>query len=74
MTKGQRMLRAQAAARIGVAPDTFSSYVTRGQAPAPVEHIGATPLWDEHEIDQWARTRPGQPGRPRQSPESPSRS
>lgn len=64
-----RLLRWQAAAEVGVAVDTFSSYVARGHAPAPVEYVGATPLWDADEIAEWKHRRPGRPGRPRRGHE-----
>lgn len=58
------ILRSQAAQIAGISPDTFSAYVTRGQAPGPVAHVGATPLWDEAQIRAWNQERPGRPGRP----------
>lgn len=64
---GRRILRAEAAEAVGVTPDTFSAYVTRGQAPAPVDRVGSTPLWDEEEINEWRQMRPGRRGRPRGS-------
>ena len=42
---------------------TFRGYVSRGQAPAPVEWIGRTPLFKRSEIAEWARNRPGQGAR-----------
>lgn len=51
--------RAEAAAIANVTPDTFSAYVSRGQAPAPVRYISRTPLWSESEVRQWAQNRPG---------------
>lgn len=59
---GQRITRAQAAEIAGVAPDTFSGYVSRGHAPGPVEHVGSTGLWDEDEVVQWQASRPGPGG------------
>ena len=32
---------------------TLRSYVGRGQAPAPVRHVGRTPLWDMGQIEAW---------------------
>lgn len=61
------ILRSEAAAIVGVAPSTFSAYVSRGQAPRPVDHVGSTPRWDAEEVREWARTRPGRVGRPRGS-------
>lgn len=43
-----------------IKPTTFRSYAHRGQAPAPVETIGRTPLWSRKEILEWAHNRPGQ--------------
>lgn len=51
--------RGEAAAIAGVAPDTWSAYVAREQAPKPTRHVGRTPLWDEAEVRQWASSRPG---------------
>lgn len=51
--------RGEAAAIAGVAPDTWSAYVARDQAPKPARHVGRTPLWDEDEVRQWASKRPG---------------
>nr|WP_280784666.1 transcriptional regulator [Rhodococcus opacus] len=34
-------------------------YVSRGQAPAPAEKIGCTPLWKRSEIVEWANNRVG---------------
>jgi hypothetical protein len=56
---GRQITRDQAAAIAGVAPDTFSGYVSRGQAPSPVRHVGRTPLWDEAKLKAWAGNRPG---------------
>lgn len=48
-----------------IAAKTFRSYVARGRAPAPAEHIGRTPLWKRNDILAWIRDRPGTAGRPR---------
>lgn len=55
--------RAQAAAIAGVTADTFSAYVSRGQAPAPSRHIGRTPLWDQAAVRTWVEHRPGKGSR-----------
>lgn len=34
-----------------IAVSTWSSYVARGQAPKPAQHVGRTPLWDQADID-----------------------
>lgn len=36
-----------------ITPATWRSYVGRGQAPAPVRHVGRTPLWRIADIDAW---------------------
>lgn len=51
--------RSEAAALAGITPDTWSSYVARGQAPAASRHVGRTPLWDEAEVRHWVENRPG---------------
>ena len=44
-------------------PATWSSMVSRGQAPKADEMIGRTPRWAEATIDTWAANRPGQGAR-----------
>ncbi len=39
---------------------TWRSYVGRGQAPAPVRHVGRTPLWSLDEVDRWLGMPDGQ--------------
>jgi|SRR5690625_1854516 len=57
------LTRAEAAERSGINPDTFSSYVARGQAPEPAQRVGRTPLWAAADIDTWLARRPGQGSR-----------
>lgn len=57
------MTRDEAAELAGVRPDTWSGYVSRGQAPAPKRHVGRTPVWDEAEIRDWMENRPGRGSR-----------
>jgi hypothetical protein len=57
---GRQITRDEAAALAGIKPDTFSAYVVREQAPAPVRFVGRTPLWDETKVKTWAENRPGQ--------------
>lgn len=58
------LLRSQAAARAGVQPDTWNSYVSRGwprgnPAPKPDGQIdGRTPYWFPATVDAWKRRRP----------------
>lgn len=42
-----------------IAPATFRTYVFRGQAPAAVDKIGRTPVYDRKEILEWIHNRPG---------------
>ncbi|PCK23269.1 helix-turn-helix transcriptional regulator [Rhodococcus qingshengii] len=42
---------------------TFRTYVHRGQAPAPVDKFGRTPVYDRAEILEWIRSRPGKGAR-----------
>lgn len=60
---GRHIESAEAAALAGVKVKTFTGYVARGQAPAPVRHVGRTPLWDATKIEQWAAARPGKGAR-----------
>lgn len=39
--------------------ETWSGYVSRGQAPAPVRRIGRTPLWDSGAVRAWQAARRG---------------
>lgn len=32
---------------------TWHAYVSRGQAPAPVRHVGKTPLWSAADVKRW---------------------
>jgi hypothetical protein len=51
--------RAQCAEHWGIKPDTWSGYVSRGQAPKPILHVGRTPLWDADQVKGWHRPGPG---------------
>ena len=46
-----------------IAESTWRSYVSRGQAPAPVRRVGSTPLWDPADVVEWLGSRPGQGAR-----------
>lgn len=37
-----------------ISASTWSSYVARGQAPAPSRRVGRTPLWDPQDIAEYA--------------------
>lgn len=37
-----------------IGPSTWRSYVSRGQAPAPVGHVGRESLWSPADVDAWA--------------------
>lgn len=63
-----KLTAAQCAALVGVAPRTWSAYVARDQAPAPLP--GFDPgtglrVWDEATVRAWMAARPGKSGRPR---------
>lgn len=60
---GRELTRDEAAALAGVRPDTFSGYVSRGQAPAPKRRVSRTPVWDASEIEEWVKQRPGRGAR-----------
>lgn len=51
--------RDQCAQHWGIKPDTWSGYVTRGQAPRPSRRIGRTPLWDVDTVRTYGRPGPG---------------
>ncbi|MFJ4717446.1 hypothetical protein [Streptomyces sp. NPDC088785] len=55
---------AGAAAITGVEPKSWSSYVARGQAPAPDDYVGREPVWHLATVLRHIDTRPGRPGRP----------
>lgn len=61
--KRPKILLAQAAELAGVSAGTWSGYVSRGQAPKPIERVGSTPLWDQREVAEWVANRPGQGSR-----------
>ena len=52
-------------ARLGqpMKPSTWSSMVSRCQAPGASQQIGRTPLWDPATVTEWASNRPGQGAR-----------
>ena len=49
----------EAAALAGVEPDTFTTYVHRGQAPRPDVDIPRHRLWERSTVETWIRSRPG---------------
>lgn len=51
----------------GIPPHSFTSYVSRGQAPAPTHHVERTRLWDAEAVKTWWANRPGRTGRPRKA-------
>lgn len=55
MTATEEWTRFQCADHWGIKPDTWSGYVTRGQAPAPARHVGRTPVWDAETVRTWNR-------------------
>jgi len=55
----EQVLAYLAEAGMPVAADTWSGYVSRGQAPAPARRVGRTPLWDPAEVRAWQAARRG---------------
>lgn len=58
MTRLEDCVTATDAAKLaGIERDTFTSYVNRGYAPAPVAEMGGRRLWDRDEIRTWVAGR-----------------
>jgi len=56
----EQLTTAQVADRVGISTSTWSSYVTRGQAPpADGRYDKRTPWWYAATVDAWNSTRPG---------------
>lgn len=55
------LIKAETGAETSAA--TFRTYVHRGQAPAPVDKFGRTPVYDRTEILTWIHNRPGKGAR-----------
>lgn len=51
--------RTMLAERLGVNPESITTYVKRGQAPEPDGVIGNSPWWYEQTIAEWIAKRPG---------------
>lgn len=45
----------------GIERSTFTSYATRGQAPAAAFQVERTRLGDAEEVNSWHASRPGSP-------------
>ncbi|MFJ1757268.1 hypothetical protein [Kitasatospora sp. NPDC088134] len=56
-----------AAALLDIEVGTWKSYVSRGQAPAAEDHIGAEPVWHLDTIIAYMKTRPYKEGLPRKA-------
>ncbi len=41
-----------------ISRQTWSSYVTRGQAPAPDRNFGRSPVWTPQAVRDWQEARP----------------
>lgn len=52
---------------LGIAPDTWTAYASRGQAPAAATRWHNLRVWSAREVRQWHEQRP------RQAPHSTSR-
>lgn len=60
MVEDEKLRTAQIAERLGITSSTWSSYVTRGQAPKPDGHYdGRTPWWLASTVEAWHASRPG---------------
>lgn len=46
---------------LNIGKATFTSYVSKQQAPAPAYTVERTRLWDAEEIKTWHAARPGSP-------------
>jgi len=53
------LTRDEVAALISIRRNTWSSYVARGQAPAPSRYVGRTPVWTRTAVDAWQASRRG---------------
>ncbi len=58
ITLGDLLTTAEAAEMAGVQRRTWSSYVSREQAPQPVQHLDGKPFWDRAEVTAWVAARP----------------
>jgi hypothetical protein len=59
-----RLTRKQFADQLGIAPDTLSGYVNRGQAPEPDGHdVHGHPWWLQSTADTYRTNRPGRGAR-----------
>jgi predicted DNA-binding transcriptional regulator AlpA len=48
-----------AAEYCGMSDQTWRTYISRGQAPAPDVRIGGKPLWRPATVREWQAARPG---------------
>ncbi|MCL2470370.1 MAG: hypothetical protein FWF25_01315 [Propionibacteriaceae bacterium] len=53
------LTRDQVCQLLGIRPDTWSGYVSRGQAPQPIRHVGSTPVWSSDQVERWQGSRQG---------------
>lgn len=51
--------RDDCASYLSIAPNTWSSYVSRRQAPQPAGHVGGSPWWRPEDVKAWNDTRRG---------------
>jgi predicted DNA-binding transcriptional regulator AlpA len=49
---------------LGIAESTVRAYATRGKMPEPDAYVGATKVWRQQTIKEWAARRPRK-GKPR---------
>ena len=63
MATDDRLTARQAAALAGVQPSTWTSYVSRQQAPAADGQFGNQNWWLRSTVETWLANRPGQGAR-----------
>lgn len=72
MENDEKLTVGQVADRLGIARNTWNSYVARDQAPKPDGHHDLrTPWWYAATVDGWNADRPGRggPGKARKKAE-----
>lgn len=68
-SEGSRLWDTTAVAeRLGVKPETVSSYLARGMMPAPDGRYGRAPVWREDTVEAWIASRPGMGNRTPRKP------
>ena len=66
--------RGEVAELAGIAPESVSRYLVRGDFPQPDRHFGRSPVWLRSTVERWKAERPGRGaggGRPRKAAPEP---